>query len=213
VDLEVSMDPEALRKHSLQVVVRLGYSTNNALPLLNDAPHLRRAKQVVDRLLCLNAVAASAYGFDRREAKEWLAHEAVFQFLTDAERLFVESGVGDSEKFKLQIEGMWALAWSLGMVAELDFARSCDKNFVRMLPNLKNHQSADAFRSEVRLRAAIDVLAAADLAYCLHWAVRDSQVHGHMLPGKVPAYVIEERRRALDWLLGTEAWDQISLDT
>lgn len=207
------MAPETSRKRSLQVVARLGYSTNNALPLLKVDPHLRCAKQVVDRLLCLNAVAASAYGFDRRKTKEWLAHEAVLQFLTDAESLFIESGVGESEKFKLQIEGMWALAWSLGMVVELDFARSCDKNFVRMLPNLKSHQSADAFRSEVRQRPVIDVLGAADLAYCLHWAVRDAQVRGDMLPGKVPAYVIEERRRALDWLLGTEAWDQTSLDT
>lgn len=207
------MDPETLRKRSLQVVALLGYSTNNALPLLNDDPHLRCAKQVVDRLLCLNAVAASAYGFDRCKAKEWLAHEAALQFLTDAERLFVERGIGESEKFKLQIEGMWALAWSLGLVVELDFTRSCDKNFMKMLPNLKNRQSADALRSEVRQRTAIDVLAAADLAYCLHWAVRDAQVHGRMLPGKVPAYVVEERRRALDWLLGTEAWDQIALDT
>ena len=45
----------------------------------------------------------------------------------------------------------------------------------------------------------------------IHEAVRASTTK--QTPGKVPPYIVVERRRDLEWLLSDEDWDDISLDT
>ena len=57
------------------------------------------------------------------------------------------------------------------------------------------------------------ILSQFDLAYCLHWAVRDAMLKGQAVPGKLSGNAIIERRRALEWVAGEEAWDEVLLDT
>lgn len=212
-DLERFMDLNSIREQSLQAASRLGFSVNKSLPLLDEAETTRTAEEIVKRLLCLHAVAACSYGFDRTKARVWLEREGAWGDLVAVERQFIESGQGDAAQFKIQVEGMWALAWALGIVRQLDFGKDCDSKFAMTLPNLKIGEGSDALRSKIKPRPASEIIAACDLAYCLHWAVRQAQLTGSKPPGKVQPYVIEERRRALEWLLSNDPWDEVMLDT
>ena len=202
-----------VREQSLKTASRLGFEVNKALPLLDEIQNARTADETFKRLLCLHATAACAYGFDRGKARAWLEQEDALGDLMASEQQFIENGSGDPNRFKIQVEGMWALAWALGIVPRLDFGKDCDNKFVMLLPNLKIGEKSDALRSKVKPRATDEVIAACDLAYCLHWAVRQAQLTGGKLPGKVQPYVIEERRRALEWLISSDQWDDVSLDT
>jgi hypothetical protein len=213
VDLETFMDLNLIREQSLKAASRLGFEVNKTLPLLDEVLHTRTADEAVKRLMCLHATAACAYGFDRRKARTWLEQENAWRDLTASEQQFVEGGNGDPNRFKIQIEGMWTLAWALGIVPCLDFGKDCDNKFVMVLPNLKIGEKGDALRSRVKPRATNEIIAACDLAYCLHWAVTQAQLTGGKLPGKVQPYVIEERRHALEWLLSNDQWDEVPLDT
>lgn len=184
-----------------------------SLPVLEAELQPRSPEEVVSRLLAMNAVAATAYGFDRAKAIAWLDREALSNSLSEHERRFLFESVGQPDRFKVHVEGMWALAWATGFVRELDFARLCDNDFVALFPDLRHSSSSAAFRGRARLRARAEVVAACDLAYCLHWAVRQSELSGTRLPRHLIPYVVIERRRALEWLLGTEPWDEVSLDT
>jgi len=82
-----------------------------------------------------------------------------------------------------------------------------------MLPDIKNAAPSRAFQAGLKLRSAADLLQAADLAYCLHWAIRDAELNGNVAPGRVPPEVVVERRRALEWMMGDEYWDDVNLDT
>jgi hypothetical protein len=108
---------------------------------------------------------------------------------------------------------MWALTWAIGIVSELNFAKDCDNHFVLLLPNLKQNQSSSEFRNRINPRPIEQVVAACDLAYCLHWAIRELELHGKPSPDGFKAYRIIERRRALDWFLSKKQWDEIPLDT
>jgi hypothetical protein len=180
---------------------------------LDGSERVRATKAIVERLLCLLAVAASAYGLDRDKARAWLEQENLWSRLTESEDHFIRDGKGDASRFIVQIEGMWALAWSLGLVGKLDFSEECDSKFVTMLPNLKIGERSDELRSRVKFRAVDDILAACDLSFCLHWAIRQAQLTGTKLPSKVQPYVIEERRRALEWLVNDDQWSDGPLDT
>lgn len=207
------MDLSSIRERSLKIASRLGFAVNKALPLLDEVEVTKAADEAFRRLLCLHATAACAFGFDRRRARTWLEQEGVWGDLTTAERQFVENGQSNPAQFQVQVEGMWALAWALGIVPQLDFGRDCDGGFVMVLPNLKVGQGSDALRSKLNPRTTDEVVAACDLAYCLHWAVREAQLTGSKPPGNVEPCVIEERRRALEWLISDDAWDEVPLDT
>lgn len=213
VDLEPSMDLNNIREQSLKTALSIGFTINNVLPLLDEVQISRTIDETVKRLMCLHVAAACAYGFDRGIAMAWLQRENVRDDLSESEYQFIKNGAGDANRFKIQIEGMWALAWSLGLVLQLDFAKPCADTFVALLPNLKTGESGDGLRTKAKLRSNEEVLAACDLAYCLHWSIRQAQLSGNELPKKVQPYVIEERRRALEWLLGDAEWYEITLDT
>jgi len=207
------MDPKRIRDESIAAAKRLGVDVPATLPLLDAGLETRSATEATSRILAMNAVAATAYGFDKHRAIAWLNQEALTDSLSELEKCFVLEGAGQSDRFKVQVEGMWALAWGMGIVNELNFADDCDSRFVTMLPNLKQSQSSADFRKKANPRPLGQVVAACDLAYCLHWAIRQSELTGKRPPGNLKPYVVVERRRALEWLLSKEAWDDVPLDT
>ncbi len=174
---------------------------------------MRSADETISRLLAMNTVAAAAYGFDKTKAIAWLNQEALADSLSEQEKRFIFDGTENPDRFKVQVEGMWALAWAMGIANELNFANDCDNRFVVMLPNLKESRSSADFRVRANPRPLEQVAAACDLAYCLHWAIRQSELSGNRPPGNLKPYVVVERRRALEWLLSKESWEEVPLDT
>lgn len=73
--------------------------------------------------------------------------------------------------------------------------------------------SAKLWSQGLSLRSESEIIAAGDLSYRIHWAVINSQIHHKNPPGLVPAYVVVERRRALEWILQENDWDDVVLDT
>jgi hypothetical protein len=163
--------------------------------------------------MAMLAITATAFGFNRAKAIEWITNESATEYLTQDEKQFLFDGAGRPERFQTHIESMWALAWTTTVVDAMDFQRECDSAFVTMLPDLKQNQSSDDFRTKVKRRPLEQVVAACDLAYCLHWAIRQSQIGTGRLPRTLKPYLIVDRRHALEWALSAERWDEISLDT
>lgn len=211
--LEALMETERIREESIGSAKQLGVEVPQRLPLLDAEVDLRTSDEAISRLLAIHAVAATAYGFDKAKAIGWLNQEALIDSRCETEKRFVFEAVGDPYRFKVQVEGMWALAWATGFASTLDFARDCDDRFAAVLPNLKQGQSSADFRRQAKPRTLEQVVAACDLAYCLHWGIREAELTGRRPPGHLKPWVVIERRRALEWLLGKEAWDEVPLDT
>ncbi len=208
------MDTATIRRRSLNEAARLGYEVSTELPLSDFDVKARDVDELVDRCLVLHALTAVSYGFPRGTVKAWLEREELVGVLSASERRYLDSGDdGDDEFYRGMSESVWALVWSLGMAPKLDFAKPCPNDLVQMFPNLKTGEGSSAFRGRAQRRSTEELLAAADLAYCLHWAIADSSLRGGDVPGRVPAWVIVERRRALEWVLSDEDWDEVPLDT
>ena len=205
------MDLRRIRERSLEHARNLGCRAGEHLPLLDPDLALRPLEQIVGRQLCLFVTAASAYGFDRSRAVIWVETERLGGALLDDERRFLQTGEGDEDRFKTRIEGLWALAWTVSMVGEIEFDRPCSDRFVEMFPSLTAGETSEAFRRRASRRPFEEVVATADLAYCLHWAAKDAWLLGEPCPVNLAA--ITERRRALDWVLMDLAWDEVPTDT
>jgi hypothetical protein len=207
-----NVDMAAIRQASWDIASKLGFAANDGLPLLDASTVTRSKDEIVNRVFGTLSLAASAYGLDRRKALAWLEREGSLEILTSTEREFLGGRQMNPTPFIEQIEGMWALCWSLKVVPDLDFAKPCSGDFVKMLPDLKKDEAGAAYRRNASLRDSEEVVAKCDVAYCLHWAVVHAGLTGKLKKAIKP-YVIVERRRALEWLLSDETWDEAPLDT
>jgi hypothetical protein len=201
-----------VRAKSFQEVERLGFGRNDSLPLLDCNGIVRSLDEILDRLLTMQCVAAVAYGFGRKPALMWMKKHLPTSSLTPDEQAFIESGKGSKRDFTFQIEGIWALFWCCEFASEMSFEKNCPDDFADQLPDITANESPVDFRSRARLRESQEIIQMADLAYCMHWALVDCAINSRTT-GKIPEYVVRERRHALEWLLNPSAWQEISLDT
>jgi Domain of unknown function (DUF4272) len=204
---------ESIRRQSLKTASNLGYPINPGLPFI-ALENPKSKDKAVSRLLCLFALAERALGIGLRRVRAWLKSEGLSKDLTRDERAFLEFSDGNAHQFVLyNMESVWTLAWALGLVEELDFGKDCGDDLTDLLPDIKKDESSAALRAKAALRPWEEILAACDLADCIHWGIRETNMKGWKQSGKVHPYAITERRRALNWLICDEAWNVISLDT
>lgn len=207
------MNASTIRKESLVIARELGYETNDGLPLLDDDIRVARTtEEVIDRTLCVNVTVAAAFGFDHDKGLGWLRAEKIEGSLTFAERALLHGDKNNVEAMKKRVESLYVLAWSLGFVEDVNFRSVCPPSLVRMFPNLKLGEGASHFRQRAKLVSDLAVVKKLDLAYCLHWAVVEAGLQ-RKSENRVPPYVLVERRRSLEWLVSSDDFEDVSLDT
>jgi hypothetical protein len=209
----LKIDPWSVRSHSLSKAEGLGYAVNPTLPLLDRPESERPVDEIFQRALCLFVTSACAYGIDREKGEIWLQKEGAHDALSPNECEYLRSGAGDIKRFTGGVEALWAVMWALGLVRRLDFADNGDDDFVSMFPSVTTGETSEKLRSRVRLRPVSQMFQQLDLAYCLHSAIVDAKLKGLRTPGDVHPAVIEHRRKALQWLVGHEDWDDVAMDT
>jgi hypothetical protein len=201
-----------IRRTSLEQARKLGYRTNPALPLL-DVENVRSPSQLADRILSLCAVLAVAYGLPRDRAKSWVQSEGVVLTLSNAERDLIMHGTRDPQDFQDQVNALFSLAWCAGVVETFRFDQETPTDLARRCPDVSSAEPATEFRRSLKPRSPRDVISKADLAYCIHWAIREAALGGSGAQGVLHPISVRERRRGLQWMISTQGWDEISLDT
>jgi len=134
------------------------------------------------------------------------------RFASQSERkLLSSSQISERDKINAQwqVECVQSLAWCLGIV-ELDPFRGCDDDLAQHFP--KPFTDPSEFFNTATLRPFEEIYQQADLHFRLHWAARNARLRGQN--SKVNEEMIQERRKALDWVIGVDAdWDEIPMDT
>lgn len=205
-------DLQEIREASFLEAARLGYTTNRALPLLGLPESLRNLDDVIRRMLCTHAVSAVAHGFPRPIVTKWLDSERLRGDLAPSEIEFVAGG-GDQAAMQCRVDGLFALAWATHIEPAFNFAMDCPQSIARALPSFDVSGARKSLEQRASLRGAREIVAMADLAYCLHWSIRDELMNKRRTPGQLhPIYVIE-RRRGLEWLIGGSDWDDVDMST
>lgn len=202
-----------IRVSSNELANKFGFQISASLPLLDDICQPRSCSEIIDRALIISAVVASSYGFKKEVALRWLEQESLTKALSPLEQSFLNGSNESQRIFQGRVETLCAFAWSLSLLSEMDFSKSCPTHLVSLYPDFKKLESAERFKEAARLRSAQELVAVCDAAYCLHWALKESMLNGIKFKSNLSLVVVAERRRALEWILGKEDWDEITLDT
>ncbi|MDO9410428.1 DUF4272 domain-containing protein [Patulibacter sp.] len=221
----LGIDPRQVRRGSLATLAHVGLTPSaTGLPVVADAYAGRRrdADAAVDRVRALMAVLHAVHGAPAADVAGSLKSRGLVPWSTPQERTFLDlQGTREEGDRELaahrawigrRVEGLHALGWALGMLDDLEptgFSAVHPSAFAAVGPA----EPAGA-PTELLLRPQAELLARLDLLSCAHYAVQEHELRGASspLPRDVIPGAIAERKRALEWLLGQDGWDDIEVD-
>lgn len=223
------MDFEEIRERSVRRLRALGFDQDlppHFPPLSEEeVATLRPVADVVARCDAIAAALAVAEGVPAENVMEILRTHGIDRWLAGPERDLVDHRLGErvlpedelrsvEAAMSWRQEAVWALVWALGLIEELRpdaFCGSAADGYQRMRP-----AAPDAtVPAGVALRPREELAAELDFLFCLHWHARERRLHGQPQLAADPFRegMVEERRRAVEWLFTDEEWEEISLDT
>jgi hypothetical protein len=204
---------EAVRDKSRAFCAKRGVDFNPSLPFL-DSPEEYSPPDptaVAARSLVLGYVVCAGHGAPVADVRRNLDHYGLWNSASPAEQELLSRDTLSRQQVieaTWQVECIQVCAWALNL-ANLDHFRQCDDGLASLFPI---QVDPTFFLRSARLRAHTELYQECDLVYCLHWAARDASLNGTKTP--VSLEIIQERRRAIEWLVGSERdWDDISMDT
>lgn len=200
-----------VRRSSWESLRSLGLPENPSLPLIDETLCLRSVSEIIDRALALYCVVAVGYGFERKRAMKWLGRESLTGVLSANETILLTGSGSIPGSIRWQAESLFVFAIILGLIPTTDVLVKCPDDLVHQFPDINRDQDCISFRNRVALTENKTAIAICDLLYCAHWAAVSTQtqsLHRHL---RIES--LTERRRAIEWSLGDDDWDNVSLDT
>lgn len=110
-------------------------------------------------------------------------------------------------------EACFVLLWALGYADKLYYpSNRCDVSFI--VRQIFSYDSLEHMVEQASMRSHSDILDAVDLVYKYEWACKDALKRGFEIPGDLDPLVVEERHRALNWIInyGAVSWDDVSIE-
>jgi hypothetical protein len=204
------------RRRTLTRLAERGIEVPETLALLEGEEEslLTDSQEVARRAALLWALSARADGTPTSQWQPVIdAHGD--EGLTEEETALLEEPAESERARELacaQREAVWALLWALGRIPEWSFPdRACD---ARTLAEYFRGPALAELVRKAALRDVSELLDARDHAYCLQWASLEAMTEGVEPPAGILPQVVEERLRALHWVMldGYAPWEDVSLE-
>ena len=179
---------------------------------------LRSPHSVARRLLALAAVSGVASGLDREEILFWLKHEFLWPAVLPTEERFLTSlspSPKDSIAFSWRMEAVYVLGWALRLRDDLE-PPTAEASIGSVLEQMPGPGDAVAgFVESCALRPAGEIQAAVEAYFDAHASCCACKSRGQPERHGYDIEVVQERHRALNWLVQYEhaEWDHVATDT
>ena len=179
---------------------------------------LRIAPEVAERLIVVAAVSAVAADMDREEVSSWLKQQDLWRKASPAEMDFLTSEHPTGKAtiyFSWQMEAVYVLGWALKLVTQLDLPKEQASigDILEHMPGPGDRVTE--FIASCSLRSASEIHQAAESAFNDHASCRRAKSVGEPESHGYDIEVVQERHRALNWLIVYEnaEWDDVATDT
>ncbi len=211
----INLTMHSVRKKTEKTLGEYGVRVSPSLPVLEDGLRVRRNRsEIFERMLGIYCVVVTSFDPSRRGVVGgWMSRCDVRVMLTDDEARFLQGDARKVSAMQWEVESLFALSWACGLSGAYSALSLCPDDLYRNFPSIKNNESPTELERAVSLREQSDLVAALDIYYCLQWHLRDSMMHGRQANGPLGMLGVVGRRRAIEWLLRSDDWCDITLDT
>lgn len=217
------------RKRSIEILKKQGIPYRQNIPgeITENEVRLKTREKMVQRAATLFAVAVYSEVLlsenpDREEAITYFNKMeeiyGIHEWLTPAERAYLSNPDPDEQEriqFLWRYENCAVLLWAAGIVEELPYpADICDVPVIAAI--FWQHKGIDDLLAEGTARTPEEILDAADLTLCYHWACVDACIHQTENPAKLDGGILMERHYTFNWIIGADdnaGWDEIQPNT
>ncbi len=218
--MENQKTQDAIRRkaRSESLVESQGLPINKALPLIgiDVEAEPRSVREIAFRALCLLPISGRGCGLEPDDEAMMVENHGLTAHFTPAERAYINDP-SPPEPIRVQFcwhfESAWVLLWALGYVEEglAPPEEVCD---VHRAYQFAADRPGERFLADAKPVAFAEILDQADLAYRMHWAVRQMWLTGQETPGVINPSIVYERNYALSWLTEPHvSWDEVEVDT
>ena len=195
-----------------------------------DTAVIRGKEEVVRRALGLMTVALYSESMLNpednlrvEEAREFIDQvkdsygiENLEEILSPDELAYIRNDNPDEMtkiQYSWQYENLYVMEWVLGLAEWNDPVEICDVSL--MVRNMKEFHSIEDICAKTTMRSSAEILDKADLIYRMDWAAVDARIHRMSGPGGLEHGVVQERHKALNWMInfGGAAWDDVDTPT
>lgn len=195
-----------------------GLPINRALPLIgiDEEVRPRSVEEIAYRALCLLPIAGRGCGLEPEAEAMMVENHGLGAYFTPAEQAYIKDSSPPGPirvQFCWRFESAWVLLWALGYVEE-GLAQPGEVCDVQRAYEMAADRPGERFLAEATPVAFTEVLEQADLAYRMHWALRQIWLNGEEPPDGFNPSIVYERDYALSWLTTADvAWDEVETDT
>ena len=206
---------EVVRENTIRVLTQRSVPYLPKLPLINEHPdeQWKSAQQIARRLIVIYALTGLSHDADPKKLLAWLeSHSLDDEILNSERQYFIKKDLSkqDITHLSWNQESVFVLAWCLGLQKSLPFPDR-EANLSSVFPKMPPQVDVSKFVAQSKRIESRSILEEADLYYCYHWAIRHPEKWER--PVSLSLDVVIERRRALDWVIGSLKFDEVTLDT
>jgi hypothetical protein len=176
----------------------------------------KTVRQIAVRTLCLHSVVAVGYGIDSEMMVESLQEQKIWRSVTPREKAFMLANDRTEPEcgyWRLKEEAQWAMLWMISKVDalglpdhRLDTKRLVDEIMPPPYADIAPFIAAAVLRPRGLLQA--EDSRSYDIWCAIHMVRRENLPY----PEDLLWSVLEERRRAFEWIYGRERWDEVTAD-
>jgi Domain of unknown function (DUF4272) len=155
-------------------------------------------------------------GKGSEEIKDFLIDQKIWDVASQSERAYFGSPqLTDQDKVNVSwtSECVKIMSWAIGM-AQLSDSLVVSGGLFDGLRSLPGYlKDTESFLQGASLRPTIELIDMADFIYAVHWAIRNKTLNGQNIPAEIDPELVQERHRAINWILFGEPWDELTTDT
>jgi hypothetical protein len=195
----------------------MGLPVLDNLPVVEDekTAKLRTPEEIAKRCLATTICAVKGETKDQVRVDSLVKNYSAVTYFSPKEQQFIRDLNPPQQNlvdFAWRYECVHVLLWA--MLARESLSPPNEICPVVDDMNLIKKPAPVRFVSESKRRAPEEILDMADFYYRLHWAAIDLRLKGKK-SGLLNEEVIQERHRALNWLIGylNQEWDDVTTDT
>jgi len=182
---------------------------------------VRTTEEITQRALSLGAAVARSFDAPRKEVIAFVEGAGLLQELTPLEHSYIYSSRRSAQQtvnMSWNSEALAVLLWSIGKLASLPGpdTQCSTGDLSDALPPYGN-EPLDQFRGTASRRSERVLFEMAKTIQLQHVVARQRKSNTKYLPdfGLVNIEIVQERHRAINWVVGycAQDWDDVTADT